>query len=370
MKRRGIDVKIIVPRRKRNENYGPDSFLLGTSFPLKFSGSQADFCVNFNPLAIESLMEKEKFDILHFHNFGIPSVFQILERSKALNILTFHANIEDSKIIKNFPSLLYIFQKAVQWKLNGIIGVSPLTLKIFGKNNLPKTVIPNGIDLEEFNPNIPKLSEPPFNKKNKIKILFAGRLEKRKGLIYLLRAYKILQKKFSNLSLVVIGEGELKDKCKSYVKRNNLKKVYFKEKIESNLPSYYASSDIFCSPAIFGESFGLVLLEAMACGLPVVAFANKGYKEFLVKKTGAFLARPGNWKELAEKLEILIKNPDLRKKMGKWGQKEAQEYSWKKIASKVLDFYRECGENKKKREEKNKFFLKKTFDKIMQKVYE
>src|SRR3989344_5168993 len=75
-KRRGIETKIIVPRRKKNENYGRDVILLGTSFPVNFSGSQADFCVNFNPLAIEEVLQKEKFDVLHFHNCGFPSSLQ------------------------------------------------------------------------------------------------------------------------------------------------------------------------------------------------------------------------------------------------------------------------------------------------------
>ncbi|MDO8424771.1 MAG: glycosyltransferase family 4 protein [bacterium] len=369
-KKRGMDVKIIIPRRRRDEDYGPDAILLGTSFPLNFSGSQADFCVNFNPLAIESLLEKEKFDILHLHNFGFPSAFQILERSKSLNVLTFHANIEGSKFFKTFPTLLFLFRKIVQWRIDGVIGVAPLILKVFRKNNVPKIVIPNGIDVEEFNPRVPRLTEPPFNKKDKIRLLFVGRLEKRKGLIYLLRAYKILEKKFSNLSLVIVGDGELKEDCKRFVKKNNLREVYFKGRVKAEkLPSYYASSDIFVSPAIFGESFGLVLLEAMASGLSLAGFANQGYKEFLGKKRGAeFLAKPGDWRELAQKLEILIKDPNLRKEMGEWGEKEAQNYSWSKIAGQILDFYRYCKERKQKREKTNGFSLEEAIRKLTDKV--
>lgn len=370
-KRRGIDVRVIVPRRKKEENYGQDVMLLGTSFPLKFSGSQADFCVNFNPLAIEDLLTKEKFDILHFHNFGFPSVFQILERSQSLNILTFHANMAGSKFFKAFPSFLYIFRKIVQWKINGVIGVAPLILKLFRKNNLPKVVIPNGIDLEEFNPRTPQLkSESPFNKKGGIKILFVGRIEKRKGLIYLLRAYKSLEKKFPNLSLIVVGEGELKEDCQRFVRKNNLKEVYFKGRVPSaKLPSYYASSDIFCSPAIFGESFGLVLLEAMASGVPVVAFANQGYKEFLGQGKGTdFLVKPGDWRRLAEKLEVLIENSELRKEIGEWGLKNAQNYSWKKITGQVLDFYAFCQKHKQKKEKANGFSLEEAINKLTDKI--
>ncbi|PIX92669.1 hypothetical protein COZ26_00585, partial [Candidatus Kuenenbacteria bacterium CG_4_10_14_3_um_filter_39_14] len=139
-KRRGIYSKIIAPRRKWSEDYGKDVILLGTSFPLSFSGSQADFDINFNPLAIERVLKKEKFDVLHFHNFGFPSAYQILEKSEALNILTFHANISGSKFFKRFPSLLYVFNRLAQWKIDGVIGVAPLNIKVFKKYTGPKAV--------------------------------------------------------------------------------------------------------------------------------------------------------------------------------------------------------------------------------------
>lgn len=369
-KRRGIEVKIIAPRRKKEESYGRDVILLGTSFPATFVGSQSDFCVNFNPLSIEKTLKNERFDVLHFHNCGVPSTVQIAERSKSLNILTFHASTEGSDFFKNFPIFLYFLEKLAQWKAHGVIGVSPLALKPFRNYRGPKIIIPNGVDAAEFNPRVPRLNEPPYNKPDKIKILFVGRIEKRKGLTYLLRAYKALEKNFSNLSLVIVGEGELKDDCQRFVQKNNLKEVYFKGQAPAaKLPSYYASSDIFCSPAVFGESFGLVLLEAMASGVPVVGFANKGYKEFMGRKPGAeFLAKPGDWRELAQKLKILIENPQLRRKMGEWGEKEAQNYSWRKIASQILNFYRYCKTHKQKKDRSNGFSLEETINKLTTKL--
>src|SRR3989304_4589285 len=102
-KRRRIQSKIIVPRRSPEERYGRDIIFLGTSFPFTVGGTQGDFVVNFNPLAVEQTFKKEKFSILHFLNFGFPSSFQILERSDSLNILTFHANLEKSEFIKQGP---------------------------------------------------------------------------------------------------------------------------------------------------------------------------------------------------------------------------------------------------------------------------
>ncbi|MFH1462323.1 MAG: glycosyltransferase family 4 protein [bacterium] len=344
--KRGIESKIIAPRRDKLENYSKDVILLGTSFPLKFSGSQGDLCINFNPFTIRKVLKKEKFDVLHFHNFGFPSALQVLESSNALNILTFHANIEKNEFFKAFPVFIYIFKKIVQWKVDGVIGVAPFNLNPFKGFKGPMAVIPNGIDLEEFNPKVPKLKK--FSD-GKINILFLGRIEERKGLIYLLRAYKILEKKFSDLRLIIAGEGPLKEECQNWIEKNKLSNVAFEGNIEEKMvPSYYKSSDIYCSPAIFGESFGIVLIEAMAVGRPVVAFANKGYKRVLENGKGKrFLVKPKDYKTLAEKLELLIRNEKLRKEMGEWGIKEAKKYSWTKIADQVLAFYELCRKKKK-----------------------
>ena len=370
--KRGIQTKIIAPRRKWWEDYGKDVILLGTSFPLNFIGTQADLCVNFNIPAIEKVLKQEKFDILHFHNFGFPSALQILEKSRALNILTFHANLEKSKMFKDFPALLYIFNQIAQWRIDGIIGVAPLNIKVFKHYKGPKIVISNGINPEEFNPKNPRLNK--FSD-GKINILFVGRIEERKGLIYLLKAFKILQKNFSNLRLIIIGDGELKEECQNWVKKNDLKEVFFEgKKTGKSLASYYKTADIFVSPAIFGESFGIVLLEAMASGTPFVAFANKGYKEFLKGKLGErFLVRPKDYRALAKKIESLIKKPHLRKEMKKWGIRESQNYHWGKIADQVLEFYQLAQEERaglsKKKRYALKYFPISTIDDLLKKLY-
>ncbi len=352
--KRGIETKIIAPRRKKTENYGKDVILLGTSLPIKFSGSQGDLCINFNPLAIRKVLKREKFDVLHFHNFGFPSALQILEWSETLNILTLHANLEANSFLKSFPGFLYVFNKIAQWKIDGVIGVAPLNLEIFKGFKKPKVVIPNGINLEEFNPKVPKIERFIDGK---INILFLGRIEERKGLIYLLKAHKLLEKEFGadwvaeNLRLIVVGKGPLQKDCQDWVKKNSLKNVFFEGEIEEReVPPYYQTSDIYCSPAIYGESFGIVLIEAMATGKPVVAFANRGYKGVLEKGKGRrFLVKPRDYKTLAKKLAVLIKNPQLRKEMGEWGIEEAKKYSWPKIADQVLAFYNLCKKNKKEK---------------------
>jgi phosphatidylinositol alpha-mannosyltransferase len=358
--KRGIENKIIAPRRNPDEDYGKKIILLGTSFPFPFGGSEADLCVNFNPIAIEEVLDREKFDVLHFHNLSVPSAWQImLSRSakKSLNILTFHSNVSGSELIRTFPEFLYPVRKMVDWKMDGIIGVSPLILKYFKGFKKPTVVIPNGVDVSYFSPerfNDKKLmgaANPNIftpGRKDKINILFLGRMEDRKGLIYLLRAFKKLCGNYSNLLLTVVGDGPMEEECRNFAKENSLDNVIFKGRApEDQAPFYYNDCDIYCSPAIYGESFGIVLIEAMAAGKPVVAFGIDGYTSVLGKGSGKkFLAEAKNVSDLAEKLEMFIKDEKLRQKMGKWGMEEVQKYDWPKIADQVLAFYDRCSKFK------------------------
>jgi phosphatidylinositol alpha-mannosyltransferase len=345
-KKRNIETKIIAPRRKITEDYGKDVILLGTSFKLNFGGGISDLVFNFDHFAIDRVLKKEKFDVLHFHNASFPSFFQILLSPftfKTLNILTFHSDISRSNFLKTFFPLFLNF---CNLRLDGLIAVSEVALSFFKDFKKPKVLIPNGVNLKEFSPKGERFNE---FLDGKINLLFVGRIEERKGLIYLLKAFEILKRKYQNLRLIVVGEGPERKNCEDFVKEKKLKDVVFLGELRGKeLFKIYRTGHIFCAPSIFGESFGLVILEAMASGLPFVAFANEGYKSWLKGKKGEeFLVPPKNYVLLAKKIEILIKDPQKRKELSLWGQKEAREFSWSNIAQKVLNFYQICKAQKK-----------------------
>lgn len=357
LSKRGHSVKIILPRHKFPEHYGKDFRFLGTSFIVSILGTQSDFTVCFNPQRINRLLKKESFDILHFHNFGFHS-WQVLDRSRTTNVLTFHTHstikgVNSTPWIRIIFPFLHFLRKGTRKSLkktietisplmHGVIGVSPLCIKLIRElgYNGKTTVIPNGIDAERFNPKAPKIQK---YLDGKINLLFLSRIEKRKGLIYLLSAYRILKKKYPNLRLIVVGDGNLKEKYQSWAKEKGLEDVIFEGRVsDKKVPSYYTTCDIFIAPAIFGESFGIILLEAMACCKPVVAFANEGYKSVLTGIGEEFLVKLKDSKQLAKKIEVLIKDEEKRREMAEWGQKEVQKYSWAVIADQVLDFYEEA----------------------------
>lgn len=340
--KRGHSVKFIFPREEIPQKKDKNTILFGGSFYISANASKTNISLAINEISISRRLKKEKFDLLHFQNFGVFLPWQVLDNSKSLNILTMHANPDGSRLFKLFPDFFNIFNDYILPKFDGLIGVSEVALKNINFNG-PKTIIPNGIDTNTFKPNVEKITK--FDQK-KINLLFVGRLEKRKGLIYLLKAFKLLQGDKLPVRLIIVGDGPKKREAKEFIKDNNLKDIFFEGQITDDkiLAKYYNSADICVFPSIYGESFGIVLLEAMACGKPVVAFANEGYKCTLKNTKGEkFLVKPKDHKELAEKLEFLIENPKKRKEMGQWGIGEAQKYNWPQIASKTLEFYQKVG---------------------------
>jgi len=339
--KRGHKVKIIFPGSFRKQKKKRDIIFLGISFKIPSNKDHASitFCHNLDQ-RIQKILEKEKFDIIHFHEFYNPfSSLQILQHSTSINIATFHACSEASPLAKTAKSISRTYLKKTAQKIHGAIAVSTVARKyaIF-PNKRKIIIIPNGVDLTRFNTRVSPLRK--FADK-KINILFVGRLTKRKGLIYLLRAFRILKKKYPNIRLIVVGDGDQKGKARQFVRHNKVKDVFFVGAISDKLlPFYYASADIFCSPATEAESFGIVLLEAMATGLPVVAFANTGYKQVLKGFGERGLVPSKNVKSLAGKIESLIEGKELRKDLAAWGQKEVKKYSWKKVSSRVLAFYK------------------------------
>jgi phosphatidylinositol alpha-mannosyltransferase len=231
--------------------------------------------------------------------------------------------------------------------MDGALGVAEFNLSTFKGFDLPKAIIPNGISLERFNPDNEKIDQ---FMDGKINILFVGRIEERKGLSYLLHSYKEIRKIRSDVRLIIVGEGVLEEECKEFCKSNDLEDVHF-EGGKEDVRSYYTTCDIFCSPAIYGESFGIVLLEAMASGKPVVCYSNIGYKRVLEGTKGeSLMVEPKDQSGLTEKLLSLIDNESFRQEMGRWGIEEAKKYSWDVVAKQILDFYYLCMDNKRNKE--------------------
>lgn len=184
---------------------------------------------------------------------------------------------------------------------------------------------------------------PPIDKfcDGKLNILFTGRLEKRKGVNYLLKAYRRVKEEIPNSRLLIVGPGtRLRKKYEKYVRKNGLSDVVFTGHVSyDDLPRYYKTADVFCAPATGSESFGIILLEAMAVGKPIVASNIAGYARLVTSGADGLLVPPRDEKMLAQSLISLLNDEALRQQMGARGILKAKEYDWKVLAQRIVDYY-------------------------------
>tara|TARA_B100000029_G_scaffold361771_1_gene354746 strand:- start:4291 stop:5277 length:987 start_codon:yes stop_codon:yes gene_type:complete len=312
---------------------------LGRSVPLPSGGSIARVSLSWWLYPkVRALLKKEKFDIIHLHEPMAPILpLCVLEFSDTVNVGTFHASYARQHLYRMSSPII----KRWQQRLHGNIAVSPAAQR-YVNNTFPGDyeIIPNGIDYDHFSANV-----RPFPKyqDGKLNILFVGRLEKRKGLRYLLEAYGRLKWEMPDIRLIVVGPGNPDRESYRVISSQNLQDVEFVGRASYEyLPRYYASADIFCSPATGAESFGIVLLEAMAAGKPVVASDIEGYRGIITHGEQGLLFPKKDSGALADTLRVLARDPELRQKLGGQGNRSAEDFRWEVVASRVENYYETC----------------------------
>jgi phosphatidylinositol alpha-mannosyltransferase len=336
----GHQVRIIAPASKKVPPIG-DSFIpIGRARTIPVRGTVIRISISLRLASrIKEVLAKEKFDIIHLHEPFMPMLCSaVLRFSDAVNIGTFHACHSSPGYNFGWPISRLMLRRR-RHKLVGKIAVSKTAMDFVSKYVKGYyDIIPNGIDLEHFSPNVAPIDRFCDGKMN---ILFVGRLEKRKGLNHLLDAYRQVKGEFPNSRLIIVGPGtRLRKKYEKQVRRGGLDDVVFVGYASyDELPSYYKSADIFCSPATGGESFGIVLLEAMAAGTPIVASDIEGYASVLAHGEEGLLVPPKDEKGLAQALVSLMADESLRRQMGARGVLTASEYSWEKVAQRVFAYY-------------------------------
>ena len=335
----GHTVKIIAPCTRKGTHYFEEEVIpVGRPLPIPYAGAIARVPISpWLPTQIGEILAKENFDILHLHEPFAPIVtLSALLKSETINVGTFHAfHTKPREYWLGRP----VFRRWVK-KLHGKIAVSKPAQEHVSRH-IPGEycIIPNGIDTEHFC--LDGSGRKEF-KDGKINILFVGRLERRKGLAFLLNACADIKRKFTNFRLIVVGPGKiLRLRYNKLVEDMHLTdNVVFTGYVSgAELPSYYHSADIFCAPATGGESFGIVLLEAMACGKPVVATNIQGYASVLADGNEGMLVPPKNDEALANALLKLLNSKSLRTTMGHNGLIKAEKYSWQNITAQVLNYY-------------------------------
>jgi phosphatidylinositol alpha-mannosyltransferase len=348
--KKGHTVKIITPRPNGYKGDVPkDYILLGNISGARFSaglGTTATWTFDIDSDEVKEVLGREEFDVINFHEPWAPILArQMLPYSNAAHVGTFHANFMDSAAGKSLVNLFIPYGRGIGGKLDLITAVSPAPASVFLDKDphspLVKNMryIPNGIDLTKFQ------AKPPMAIKHpKVKtILYIGRLEGRKGVKYLLEAYNQLASRRDDVQLMIAGQGQDEQKLRDFVDQNEIPRVTFLGYIsDADKVHYLHRADLFCSPATRGESFGIVLLEAMAAGCPIVAGDNIGYQS-VMKDTGAIsLVNPKDIVDFSRRIEVLVFNEPLRKVWLDWAKKYVKQYDYKVIVNQYEEAYKEA----------------------------
>lgn len=339
LEKRGHVVKILAPATSTEDLGLKNLIAVGRSVPVPSGGSGSVARISLSVWRtgeVKSLLREEKFDIVHLHEPLTPVLpLEVLGASNVPNVGTFHRF--------DRRGLLYQFAKYPlgHWfrKLDTHIAVSR-SAREYVNRHFPANyqIIPNGIDVDFFASKVPPLDAFMDGKLN---ILFVGRMEKRKGLKYLLGAISLLKWDHPHIRLIVVGPGNPGGECYRLLAERNVQDVVFVGKVSPEmLRRYYRTADIFCSPAIGEESFGIVLGEAMASGKPIVATDIEGYSDVVEDGVQGILVPPRSEEAIAKALERLIRDKNLRKEMAHNGRVHVEQYRWDRVTEKVLECYK------------------------------
>jgi len=341
LKQAGHDVRIIAPGDADNNCDSEGVFHAGKKRRLNFNKTNFEISITLGQeyRRLKQYLLREQFDIIHYHTIWTPLLpFQILRLSNAADVATFHDTPPDTFSGKITRSVFRAISRRLLPRLDGVIAVSSSPAgHLAPVPNRQPNILPPSADFSTFFKRADIFNEYHDECVN---ILFLGRLEDRKGIMVLMEAFAKLCEAGKRVRLLVAGDGEQKQEVLDFIDRHKLKNVELLGRIkEEDKASWYATCDIFCSPAKYGESFGIVLVEAMASGKAVVAAANNGYRTVLQERGAEFLTPPGDVDTLYEKLSLLIERPELCKELGEWGCQEARKYDISNLVPKFEAIY-------------------------------
>lgn len=275
-----------------------------------------------------------RFDILQLHSplfFTLPPLAVLLGNCPCVG--TFHSYFERSVTYSLFKGVL---QREFVNRLDGVIAVSPSVLRAMARYfELDGRIIPNGVDTNAFHPGAPRLARFGPDKQT---LLFLGRFDPRNGLPFMLRAFELVRRRRDNVRLVVVGYGPLEPMYRRQVPDHLRDDVHFEGAAVLERPSYYTTADVFCSPVV-NASFGITLLEAMACGTPIVATDNVGYRDLLGPGEGVLV--PQDVSLFADAILDLLGDEQRRLAAAAAGRQKALRYAWPVVVTQLLDYFNE-----------------------------
>ncbi len=298
---------------------------------------------------VSKVLMDEEYDILHSHSPPpLLSFFGVRRASKkdVPSVLTYHCDLEIPHLLG--PMIVALYQRTIGTytvsKSDQVITTTTTygaTSKMVWHQN--SEVIPNAVDAERFNPtNEGTLARERLGLDEDTKmVMYVGRIVYHKGLEYFVRAARYLDE--DRAKFVLVGTGDFREELEKIIEDEGLQdQVLFAGRVPNEeLPSYYAASDVCVLPSVSRlEAFGIVALEAMASGVPVIVSDIPGVREVIVEGKHGLLAEPMNSRDLAGKIRTLLENPDMSERMGENGRERVvDKFTWDQVAEDIEKVY-------------------------------
>jgi phosphatidylinositol alpha-mannosyltransferase len=341
LRRRGHDVTIITSHFRRGEASHTEGVeRIGYNVLIPFNGAFVDLAIGLRlKQQLRALFRAGDFEIVHTHAPLVPTLpLMAIEAATCAQVGTFHTTGDRSRMLE----LARGYLEPIMARLDARIAVSE-TAKAYAERLFPATyhIVPNGVDVNRFNPEVKPFDE--WRDDAHVNLLFVGRLDPRKGVHLLIAAMpEVVRRTGGRARLLIVGDSYLRPKLEGSVPAAVRGHVHFLGHVPSHdLPRWYATGDVFVSPASGNESFGIVLVEAMAAGRAVVASDIPGYRSVVIPDENGVMFPPGDVPALADVLVRLVDDPERRKTLAERGRARAFEFSWPRVTDQIEAIYRE-----------------------------
>jgi phosphatidylinositol alpha-mannosyltransferase len=335
---RGHRVTIVTSHMKPVVEDGPGVVRIGTSRVLPSNGSLARVTTGWGlSRRLERLFRERGIDLVHVHG-GVAPTFGILapraaERAGIPCVATFHSWFRRSVAAQCFRRPL----RKESARLAARIAVSePVVRAMSPYVDGEWDIVPNGVDTASFHPNGRRPADALRD--GRPRLLFLGRLDPRNGLGTVLKAMPGILAHFPGAQLTVCGDGPLRPLYERQAARFG-DRVRLVGRIYDERPEHYGTSDLYLCPTD-KASFGITLLEAMACGTPLVVSDIVGFRELVDGGQEAMLVPADDPDAWSRAVVDLLKDPERRAAMGVAGRAKAESYSWPEVAGRILAIYR------------------------------
>jgi phosphatidylinositol alpha-mannosyltransferase len=285
---------------------------------------------------LTGVLRREDFDVLHVHDPLAPMLPLLTVRLARCPVVgTFHAYHQgDNRLLRLFRRPL----RGQMERLSERVTVSLSAREAFRRyfDGLSYRVVPNGVQVERFHPNGRTLDRRLSPRKRNI--LFVGQFVKKKGFGVLLEAFGILSEQRRDVRLIAVGDGP----HEAAYRRTTLDVHFLGHRRGKALAGCYEVADVFVAPSIGWESFGIILLEAMAAGVPIVASDIPGFRNVVSAGREALLVPPGDPVRLARAIQDVLDEPGLARALSAAGSRAVRAYSWQRVTDEIETVYRQA----------------------------